>query len=486
MKNWKNITRIAVKSLLWILLALVLLFASIYVPPFQKLVVGIALDAVNSSPDMEVNVESFKLRFPMTIKASGVEVYQKGDTMLLAEDADVRIGLLPIVKGEVDVKGIALKEVFLKMGHPDSSMWLRGSVGGLKLDPTVIDLSDRRVDLGNITLNRGRVEMIVNQDTTPPTPPTPVEWQVVANKLSLRDVEVDMKMSPSFESINGNVPELDVEGADLNLRENNVRIGLVKINGLKAGIFTPSVATSTAIDTLPKVENPYQSAPMAISIDRVEVAGDTVVYGVDGAVPQPGLDMNYLMLSEIGIELDSVYSCGSNLGVILQRVHAINTTSGVVLDVIGKVAMDSLGAKVDDMELATTFSKFGINAEVGLSGDTPSQMPVNAKVNGHLAPADLQKLFPDMKDMLAQLPQNRDIDVDVLVTGSMARIDVEKVRAEMQNHLLVNLNGVINNPTDADAIKGHLEIDGNIENPEFINNSLSPKGGRRFFKITPL
>lgn len=168
----RNIARRTAKTVLWFLLVVVLLVCSIYVPPFQRLIVGVVLDKVNSSPDMQVRVKSFKLRFPMTVSASGVEVYQKGDTMLLAGGADLKIGLLPVLKGEVDVKGIELRDVFMKIGNPDSAMWLRGNVGNLRIAPTKVYPFDNLVDLGDVTLSRGRVSMIINQDTTPPSPPS--------------------------------------------------------------------------------------------------------------------------------------------------------------------------------------------------------------------------------------------------------------------------------------------------------------------------
>lgn len=478
----RKIARRSVKAILWLLLGVVLLVASVYVPPFQRLIVGVVLDKVNSSPDIEVKVKSFKLRFPMTVSVSGVEVYQKGDTMLLADGADVKVGLLPILRGEVDVKGIGLKDVFMKIGHPDSALWLRGRVGNLEIKPTKVYPFDRLVDLGEVTLNGGRVEIAIGQDTTPPTPPKPVEWEIVARKLSLRDVAIDMAMLPAFERISGRVPQLDLFAADINLRDSEVSIEEVMIDSIGATLLTPS----SPVAVLPKPDNPYPSKPMSVRVNRVRITGDTIVYGVDGAVPQPGLDFNYLSFGSLDLELDSVFSRGSDLGVNLRNLHAVNTTSGVVLDMNGKLRMDSAGINAEGLRLATAFSDFGIDASVGTGSSDPNAMPVNASVTASVATADLQKLFPSMRDMIARLPQNRDIGLDVLVSGTMGHLVIDRATADIPRHMLVKLAGSIDNLTDSGAMKGHITVDGNISDPSFINAAMKSGRDKGAVKIPPL
>lgn len=193
-----------------------------------------------------------------------------------------------------------------------------------------------------------------------------------------------------------------------------------------------------------------------------------------------------LAFGSLDIELDSVYSRGSDLGVNLSRLHAVNTTSGVVLDMNGKVRMDSAGITADDIRLATAFSEFAIYARAGIGGSDPSAMPVDASVKAEVATADLQKLFPDMKDMIARLPQNRDISLDVLVSGSMARLNIERVEADIPRHLLVKLSGNIDNLTDSKAMKGHINIDGNVRDAGFINAALRPAKGKSMVEVPPL
>lgn len=478
----REIARRSAKTLLWILLVVVLLCCSIYVPPFQRLIVKTALSIVNSSPDMEVKVDEFKLKFPMTIEARGVEVYQKGDTMLLAKQADVRVNVLPILNGELDVKAIEFDDVFLKMGNPDSAMWLRGEVNRLKIDPTVLHISDKRVAVGRLDLNGGRLDMIINQDTTPPTPPSPVDWHIAAGKINLSDVEVNMRMLPAFESINAGVGDITVDKADLNLKTKKVKVESVKIDSVNAVLLTPP----QPLPSLSSPPNPYKSEPMSIEIGTISLSAQQIVYGVSGAQPQPGLDFNHLQFSDIELRADSILSFGPTLHADLEHLSAHSST-GVNVDVSGAFEMDSIEMRAQSIDIKTDFSEFELNALMGIGGDTPSSNPVDIDFQGELATADLQRLFPSMDDMIAQLPQNRRIAITAIATGTMSNLKIDRVEADIPKHLLVKLSGGIRDLYDADKMNGNLQLTGNIADGDFVERTISSTSkSKSSFNIPPL
>lgn len=461
----KKILTFLPKTIFWIVLIVILLVSSIYVVPFQQLIVKQALKTVNSDPDMEVKVKDFALTFPLTIDASGVEVYQRGDTMLLAGGADVKIGFWPLLKGEVEVKGIALDDIFLKMGAPDSALYLRGSLNSARLNPTTIKLSDKYIDLGKFEVSGADIDMIINPDTTPPTPPEPGVWRAHASELLIKNVNLRMQMLPTFDSINVDLPELQVTDAIIDLVEKKVNIHDIAINGVNAALLTPA----TPQPEVPEVPDPYPTEPMAIAIDHVGLTNSQALYGVAGAVAQPGLDFNRLQFTEINIEVDSVYSRGSDMRVDLTELKAL-TSTGMPLNLSGKVRMDSIAMKANDFVLTTTGSRFSLNALVGMGSD-PAMMPVDVDLDASIAPADIQNLFPDMADIIGQLPKNRDIELQAIATGSMARLNIDRIALEMEKHFRLEADGQIKNVTDSKLMAGTINLDGEVIDLDFVKRA---------------
>lgn len=468
-----------VKVIMWLLLVVVLLLSSLYVPMFQRAVVSAVLSSISSPDGMQISVDEFSMRFPLTVHLGGVAVHQKGDTMLLADRADIRVTLPSILKGQVDVKAVDFQDVFIKIGHPDSSMWLRGMVNELTIDPTELNISNNTVDAGALTLKGGRVAMIINPDTTPPTPPTPVDWRFRLSSVNLSDVDVDLRLNPSFERISAKVPTLKVTAADVDLRDHRIDIASVDIDSVSASLITPAIAVASS----PAPENPYPSIPTAISIARVNLTSPSVVYAVAGASPQSGLDPSYLAFSHVDIAIDSIYSRATDLRATLARLSAINVTSGVDVNVSGRVDIDSLRANASQFDIATTFSDIRLNASAGLTD--PATAPLDITVDGRLAIADIERLMPSLAPTLAQLPQNRDILLDVDASGTMANLNVDRISAEIPRYLAIKLAGDVKN-VDAgfDAMVAHLDIDGHITDGTLISGAVDPS--RSSVNIPPL
>lgn len=471
-----------IKAFAWLLLAVALLVSSIYIPVFQHFIINTALRAVNSSPDIHVEVSDASLRFPMTIHAENVKVFQKGDTTLLASDAFVKIGLMPLITGEVDVRKVAFEKVMLKIGHRDSAMWMRGNVDKLSLDPTKIDVVKRSIAVDALTLRGGRVDMIINQDTTPPSPPSTVDWRIAINNIELSEVDVDLRMLPAFESITASVPNISVNNANINLQDHKIKISSVDIDGLMAKLITPA----DPLPSLPTVENPYQSVPMDISIDHVGITGQQIIYGKSGFTPRAGLDMDYLAMSDLSIKLDSIHNCGSDISLAINQIAMINDTSGVRVNVEGDVAMDSSAVHVDNMAITTDFSTIDISALIGIGDIKAADMPVDAAISAEIATADLQKLFPQMNSIVEQMPKNRPIIISALASGSMQEIDIEKIEANIPKYMHLLISGDIANVNDASSMNGKVKIQGNVANADPLEKAINGSSRKKSVTIPPL
>ncbi len=77
--------RITLKTLMWIVIAVLLIPVLLYIPPVQTLVKNIACGIVRDKSGMDIAIDRLSLRFPLDLTLEGVKVIEAaGDTMATA------------------------------------------------------------------------------------------------------------------------------------------------------------------------------------------------------------------------------------------------------------------------------------------------------------------------------------------------------------------------------------------------------------------
>ena len=96
----------------WIILTPILLFIIImillYVPPVQNFMRKQVNKHVSKAIGMELNVGRIDLRFPLNLLVRDVDIVQHPDTLLMLGSLNVRVQLMPLFKGQIDVNKLEL------------------------------------------------------------------------------------------------------------------------------------------------------------------------------------------------------------------------------------------------------------------------------------------------------------------------------------------------------------------------------------------
>lgn len=481
---YNKIFKWAGRAFLGLFLFLFLIIAALYIPAVQDFIVPKVLDKVNSSSEMTISVEKFRLRFPLDVSVDGVSVMQKGDTVLLASSADVNVALFPLLSGEVYAKGLLLRDVFFKTGSPDSALYLRANVGMAKLNRTGVKLAASDVSIDDLDLKGGRIEIALKQDTTPPSPASETNWKIHAMRLSLGDIDYRMTLSPSIDSLNAKLGSLILLEGVVDLSGRSADISHLLIDGVNARFITPMESLPHTVDLAPDTAA-VDSLPWTIKLGHLSLKNGSALYAKSEAVPADGLDLNYLSLSNINVEIDSLYNKASEMTVPLRKLSAIER-SGLSLESSGLFVMTESGMSANGFSINTNASSFDLDAILGTGVDDPGNSPVDIRIGADISVSDLQIAFPGMKEILAQLPRNRKIGLDVSIDGTMADMSIKRVAAEIPDHLDVTLSGRLANATDFDRMDGSVKIDGDLVDIDFIKPALMDVRTRRNVNLPSL
>lgn len=481
-KLGKRVLKIAGRTIAVIVLAFFALVASLYIPAVQDYLVPLVLDRISSPDGMQIEAGHFRLKFPLDLSLADVLVKQKGDTMLMAGSVDVDIALIPLFSGKIDVNKVDLLDVYFKTGAPDSTLYLRAYVDSAVIGSADILLSDSSVDLDRLTLSGGRIDMSVKPDTAPPTPSTPVDWNIHAALLQLRNVDVAVSMASTGDSIAVNLGTLDVSESDVDLSSHNVAVDRIQIRELDASLVTP--ARPLEQPNVPQYPS-LDTIPWTIALTHIDVDSSTATYRKSDAIPRSGFDMDYISVSRLKIAVDSFYNRGPQMRIPIAEVSALER-SGIPIDFSGLFEMTSDRLSATGFTIKTTASDIALDAVYGLGNPDPSEAPLNVDMRASVSVADMQKLFPSMREALAQLPLNRRIALSADVSGTLDDIDVKHIQADIPGHLSMALSGHVANLTDPDNIDGKLSITGNLRDPGFVKTAVLDKSTRRSVDIPPM
>ncbi|MDE6801879.1 MAG: translocation/assembly module TamB, partial [Muribaculaceae bacterium] len=257
-----------------------------------------------------------------------------------------------------------------------------------------------------------------------------------------------------------------------------VAVGSLAIGNLTAAFLTPekdaeTTEAPTTETTLPT--DTVASMPWHIEVDDIDITAKEALYGVSGAIPMEGLDMNYMQVTDVDIRIDSLFSRGSEMRVPIRRIAA-HERCGLDLELSGLFAMNSDSIEVKDIVVNTAYSHLDLNAVMGLSSATALPSPLRAVGGGYIAPADIRMAIPSMIPMLAGIPDSGLLDIDIDVDGRNDIIDINSLAIEMPKCFRISAVGAVADPTDIDRMEGALTLSGNVYDNKFLAPALDGGG----------
>ena len=483
------------KVLLWIIISIVavvvLAVAALYIPAVQTKVKNFALEKVRQSTGMDITADKFRLRFPLTLSIGDVTVIEAtGDTMATLGSLDLDVRLLPLLKGDIDVTTASASKVYYALGTPDSAMMLRANVNNFVLNAAEMNFAKGNIDINSAELDGADVRMVMKDTITAPSDTSASSpLKITANNIRLKNVRYRMQMMPTIDSMDVTVPFAELSDGMVDMGLRRIKAKSLAVDSVKALYLTPSsqyledhpvaVVNDTAVTA-------SDSEMWTINADKLHLTADSATYAMRGAVPQPGLDMNYLSVSGVEIAVDSFYNRGTSITVPLKRIKATER-SGIFLDANGTFAMDSAMMRAENFDIRTTFSYLTLNAGMGVGDLTANPaLPLRLKADGMLALADIELAMPAMGPMLKNIPRNSDIILNADINGTSGLLSVDNISANLPGFASVRAGGNVANPFDFNAMSGKIELNGDFSNLNPVKPTLLEAKMVKQVKLPPM
>ncbi len=462
------------KTLGVLLIVILLIPVALYIPPVQTFVKNVACKVVKNSTGMDVEIGTFRLRFPLDVELQKVLVVEAaGDTMVRAETVIADVTLLPLLRLDVKLNRLMLKEGYYRMVSPDSSMIMKVNAGLLDVDnQSFANIATSEIVLNKASLKRGSIDLYMNvwkKEQQPDTATSSTPFLIKANDLELEDFRFGMSMLPTIDTLNINAKSINLSRAVIDLRKNMVTWKMAKVSEGDGEYLVPDPEW---VKLHPAPVTPESdSAPMVIKGDSLSLDSFKFLYATDGVKPVAGFDPAYMQFSDVGISLKDFYNESATLRLPITRLEAKERSGLEVVSGKGLVAMDSTGLKIKDIDINTLYSSIRGSADLPFAlMELKPEAEVFADISMRLGMPDLDNAVPMVKSYTKMLPARTPLEAAISAEGTLSSVDIKKLEIALRDVVSLKAEGYADNPLDIKKLVAEVEFDGAVSDPRLIEH----------------
>ncbi len=418
-----------------ILLAPVILFfilaALLYIPPIQNFVVQKTTTILSNATGMDVRIGHLRLSFLFDLDLRDVKVTDaQHDELMDIGRLTVDLNFESLLHGEINVEGIELQQTAVNTKDLIPGVTIKGSIGRFFVDSHGIELPQENVTVNNIQLADADVDITLGYSDTPEdTTTSAVNWKIALHRTDLERIRLRLSMPGD-----------------------SMRIAAgIQSAALRNGLVDLGTATYTA--------------------ETFSLTADSLHYDVPHEQRVEGVDANHIALTEVELDIDSVYfnSDATALSLALRRM-AMKERSGLeVRELAGGFRMDSTSLQAPGLVLRTGDSYVNLRADMDFAAmATPAAGRFSVRLAGELGKQDVLFFAGNLPSAFAQAYPNAPITLRVAADGNLDTLDIHTLEARLAGAFELKAKGQTTHITDSTRMGSNLELELQTRNLDFV------------------
>lgn len=403
------------------ILLFVILIVLLYVPPVQNLLRREVTAYASKSTGMDIRIRRIDLRFPINLLVRGVEVIHSPDTLLSLESLNVKVRLVPLLKGTVVVDNVSLQQASVNSAHLMKEMQIRGVIGSFILRSDGVDLVNENALVNRAELSNTHVQLLMNDtivvpEDTAATPP--VNWKIDLRRLKLKNVSFNMLVLSDTVRTAAHIEEATVKEAAVDLKR--------QFYGLR----------------------------------QLLLSGGSIRYDVGTSEPKKGFDASHIAVRDLRIGLDSLFYRGRNMNAVIREME-MNERSGIsVTSFTGRMFANDSIISIPQLNLLTPHSdvSFSSRSQWNLM-DASGKGTVFARLKAHFGKEDVMLFVGGLPDAFKETYPFRPLTVQGGIEGNLKDVKISPFTIDLPGAFSLKGRGVLSNWTDSVNRSGKIELD---------------------------
>lgn len=414
----------------------------IYLPPIQNFLVDKAAVYASQATGMKISVGRISLSFPLNLVVTDIDaVSPQNDTLLNVHRLQVNVQLLPLLKKQVEVDGISVKEATINSNGLIDGMQVKGNLGELFISSHGVDLDPETAIVNKVLLKDTDLSLCLNDTTAADTTKTDTTyWKIVLQDIDLQNVALALEMPQDSLSLSAAWQEaalrnglIDLHKSAYSLQSFRIKDGRVKYD---SGATPPSPAPT---DSLP-----------------------------------PSLDPSHLLLTDIGVQLDSLHYEGRNMKAIIQRFVLKEQSGFEIVSTEGQIISTNKVLRVPSLRLATPDSYFELHASMDWNTlDARSNGLISARLMADLGKPDVIRFIGNINEQFVRQYPAKPIRIRTGIDGDLNRLKLTTLSAELPGALELFAQGELTHLTDSLLRGGDITLEAETQDLKFVS-TLAP------------
>lgn len=442
----KRALKYILRTLLALVLLIVMLVASLYLPPVQRWAVNRLTAYIEEQTGLEVSIGSVHLSPLLDLSLGQVHIAKPPTDVIDVEHALVDLDLTRLLTLHVGVEAIELSDGSIHTTDLIETLAMDGDIGNLRIVADDIDLRKKTVNVKEASLDGCVLDMklreAAEEDTTESAP---LDWQIDVEKLKINQSKIALQLPNDAMHVNAAIRQASLDSGDISLSKGIYRVG------------------------------------------KVSLSADSLSYDIPGSNSVKGLDVNHLAFRDAELALGklSYDQNTSALNVQLKRL-AFKEKSGFQLDNLAvNLSLDSKHLTARGLDLKTPHSSASGNLDLDWNAFSPKERgQLKADLQASLGHQDVLCLAEAyMPKDLAKCYPSQPLNIDLFATGNIDDLSLQTCNVMMPSVIDVRTTGSLQNLTDSANIGADLKWDITTMDLRCVNRYLG-LNDVRFPKMT--
>ena len=402
-------------------LLIALLCVLLYLPPVQNFVVDKVTAVASESTGLDISIGRITLSFPLDLKVKGIQAVnpEKGDTLLTLDQMEVSIQMLPLLRKEIEVDGVALRGAEVHTGNFIEGMAVDGHLGELFLESHGVVFDPEKAVLNEFLVKDADISVCLTDTTeTPDTTATDtLYWKFDIRRVALENVKVALQMPHDSLQLTASLKKSELKGGYIDLHE----------------------------------------ASYALWSFTLE----------DGAFAMDST----LNLQSMDLQMDSLFYAGRDIRAVVSRFDMQERVTGLeLLSTYAKLVADKEQITIPRFSLKTASSKVDMNAEMdwSLLELNPTAV-LSTALEADFGKSDIALLTGAFADTLfiKHYPE-APLSLRADMYGRLSHLNIRTLSATLTDALDIQAQGELNHLTDSLRRGGYIDLLAEAKNLSFL------------------
>lgn len=401
----------------------------VYLPPIQNFAVRTATKYASEATGMNINIERISLSFPLDIVVHNTLIIDQQDTILNAHRLKAEIQLWPLLKKQIELDGLELKQASVNTANLIEGMKLQGELGKLFIASHGVNLTPETAVVNTVSLEDTHLAICLTDTTAADTASTdPLYWKIHLKDVDFKNVSLAMQMP------------LDSMDFSVALSKAALRNGWVDLH-----------------------KSAYAAEKFMLTEGKINLRSGNVTEDIKG------FDPSNIRISQLNLAVDSIYFADQDIQAQIKK-FVLKERSGIeVTSTKGSLLSDAKGLHIPTLKLKTSDSYLEMKASMDWdAADLSHNGSIYARLMADIGKNDLGRLAgTDSEELIKALP-NYPLQIRAGIDGSINHLRLSSLSAGIPQAFQFSANGELLYAIDSLRRNGSLNLELTTENMNFI------------------